>query len=412
MTSWLHGSVTPTCRVHCRRAASTVLTSWVPLVLDATGGEGFPSSPLPRYTLPMPPAVTLRDALPALYRPWLGDFFDRPTLVETRATCSDCAMCDKSGSADPTLAVAFFRPEIKCCSYHPTLPNYLVGATLGDASPASENGRRRLRAKIAGRVGVTPHWLAAPRKYLVLLNAARDSSFGRSDALLCPYYERSDGTCSIWENRESVCATFFCKHVAGAAGWAFWAAMRRYLEHVERTLARHLAKVVDPETTEPDLPRNLLTREDLEDRPPSDDDYARWWRAWAGREEAFYLACAARARSLGRGEFERLVDDGPGAVLLSAVRDRYDAVTAPKLATRLVKNPEMRALPGEGGVAVTTYSRYDSLLLSKDLFDAVSLFAGDPVDTVLERLKKEHDVDFPRDLLLTLQLQGVLTEPV
>jgi hypothetical protein len=355
---------------------------------------------------------TLRDVLPPLYGPLLPALFDRPAVVETRATCGDCAMCDKSGGATPSFELGFFRPDIKCCSYHPTLPNYLVGATLGDASGALETGRLRLRERIAGKIGVTPMWLAAPRKYLVLLAAARESSFGRSEALLCPYYERASGNCSVWQNRESVCATFFCKHVAGASGHAFWAAVRRYLEHVERTLARHVATTVAPETCEPDTPRNLLTREDLEDRPPGDADYLRYWGGWAGREESFYVECARRVRELSREDFARIVDDAGGRELLEEATRRHGDLTQPRLAARLVLNPAMRVVAGAGGVAVTTYSRYDSLFLSQDLRDALALFTKDePVDDVLERLRRDHDVDLPKELLLDLQLQGVMTAP-
>src|SRR3954447_23226054 len=181
---------------------------------------------------------TLRQKLPAIYGRLLPDFFDRPAIEETRATCDDCAMCDKgAGTAKPELVASFFRPDVKCCSYHPTLPNYLVGALLTDPAPELEEGRRRLREKIARRIGVTPFWLAAPRKYLVLLEAARQTSFGRAESLLCPYFERSSGRCTIWRHRESVCATFFCKHDGGAIAHSFWSALKKYLAHVERSLS-------------------------------------------------------------------------------------------------------------------------------------------------------------------------------
>jgi len=97
--------------------------------------------------------------MPPLYGPLLSGFFDRAPIDETRATCDDCAMCDKSGkpsSEGEGLETAFFQPDLKCCTYHPTLPNYLVGAVLSDASPELDGGKRRIRGKIAARIGVTP----------------------------------------------------------------------------------------------------------------------------------------------------------------------------------------------------------------------------------------------------------------
>jgi Fe-S-cluster containining protein len=361
----------------------------------------------------------LRDAMPPAYGPLLSSFFDRPTVAEPRATCDDCAMCDKSqppaAAAEPTgeaakdLETAFFHPVIKCCTYHPTLPNYLVGAILSDEAAELSQGKERVRAKIARRIGVTPYWLAAPRKYLVLLDAARESSFGRSEALLCPYYVKEGGRCSIWRHRESVCATFFCKHAAGATGHAFWTALRRYLFHVERSLARLAAHGVAPHLVEPDLPRNLLTRDDLEDKPPG--DYARIWQDWAGREEAFYVECKKRVDALDKDEFSRRVDDAAGKELLCAAAKAYEAVTAPKLGPRLVRRRDMRVVPAAGGVGVTTYSRYDSLFLTQDLYDLLGQFNDEPLDDVVARLSREHDVEIPRELLLELQLHGVLAPP-
>jgi Fe-S-cluster containining protein len=360
----------------------------------------------------------LRHHMPPAYRPLLSSFFDRTAIAEPRATCDDCAMCEKGDkgakvcreSEQKSFDTAFFRPDIKCCTYHPTLPNYLVGAILYESSSDLEEGRRRIVAKIAGRIGVTPHWVAAPRKYLVLLDSARESSFGRSDALVCPYYQREGGLCSIWRHRESVCATFFCKHGAGAAGHAFWTALRRYLFHVERTLAGLAARSVAPELVEPDLPRNRLTLEDLEDKPAS--DYARTWQGWAGREEEFYVACARRVATLERDDFERQVDDEVGQSLLAKAVAAYDAVAAPKLAERLVLNPDMRVVPAEGGVGVATYSRYDSLFLTRDLYELLKEFKDERLSSVVARLAREHDVEVPESLLLELQLLGVLTPPV
>src|SRR5450631_4114901 len=125
---------------------------------------------------------TFRDLLPAVYRVLLPAFFEREAIHEDKATCSDCAMCDKSSSngggsrsAGTGDGVSYFRPDTKCCTFQPHLPNYLVGALLRDADPALAEGQRRIRARIAQRVGVTPQWLAPGRKFSLLFEAARVS---------------------------------------------------------------------------------------------------------------------------------------------------------------------------------------------------------------------------------------------
>ncbi len=353
---------------------------------------------------------SLRSQMPEVYRAWLPPLFDRDAPEEPRATCSDCAMCSAGRQAPDGLEAGFFSPDIKCCSYHPTLPNYLVGAALADTSPERAAGQKRLRDKIEKRVGVTSVWLAAPRKYLVLYEAARSSSFGRSESLLCPYFDRDAKNCSIWPYRESVCATFFCKYGAGANGQAFWRALKRYLTHVEEALAKHASTVVRGTPPPPELPRLQLTQEDLEDKPPTRADYASFWGDHVGREEAFYLACADVVRGLGEDDIERIVHDETGKGLLADATATYEATLAPKLAPRLALNPTLKKHPTATGVGVTSYSVYDPLFLTQDLYDALSEFsAKETVTEVLARLLRDHEVELPEALLLEMQVHGVMT---
>jgi len=356
---------------------------------------------------------TLRQKLPAIYGRLLADFFDRPAIEETRATCDDCAMCDKgAANVKPEVVTAFFRPDVKCCSYHPTVPNYLIGALLADPAPELEEGRRRVREKIARRIGVTPHWLAAPRKFLVLLEASREASFGRAESLLCPYYERSTGRCTIWRHRESVCGTFFCKHNGGAVAHSFWTALKDYLSHVELRLSRYAARSVSMDVVDPDLPRLTLTLEDLEDRPPGEATYADSWRDWVGREEAFYVDCHRHVSELPHEEFVRVVQETGGKERLARVVALYDATSSPKLAKHLVLSPEMRVGQAPGGVTVTTYSRHDSLFLSDDLYGALKEFSPDePSLDVIARLARDRDLEMPEALLLQMQLHAVVVPP-
>jgi Fe-S-cluster containining protein len=355
---------------------------------------------------------TLRSILPMVYDARLPDMFDHPLVEEPRATCSDCAMCDKGAAPKSNVRAGFFHPEIKCCTYHPTLPNYLVGAALADTSPDFAEGRERLRAKLAQRIGVTPGWLGAPKKQHVLFQAARESSFGRAESLVCPYYIREGGKCGIWRFRESVCATFFCKHAAGKTSHEFWTAYKMVLIHIERALSRYALKSVDPEVVEPSLPLNKLTLEDLEDRPPLEESYASWWRAWVGREEEFYRACARAVEGLTKEAVFALIDDEEGRTRLAAMKEAYQAVTRPRLADKLTLEPNMTVVATDGGVVATAYSRYDPLFLTEDLYLALQEFsANETVHEVLARLVREHEVELPESLLLSMQMVGVMTRP-
>lgn len=358
-----------------------------------------------------PHAPSLRSLLPDAVKALVPDSFDQPLVPEPRATCGDCAMCSKSDDTESPLS-DFFRPDTKCCTYHPILPNYLVGALLANTDPSFDEGRRRIRAKIEQRIGVSPGWIRMPRKYEVLLEASR-AAFGRSTVLRCPYYEQTSGNCTIWRFRESVCSTFFCKHARGATAHTFWMALKGYLNVIEKTLSLWSSHAVCPEAREPVPPRTKLDVEDLEDRPPHPEVYEKLWAGWAGREEAFYVACFEHVRDISREDFAALVDDSEdGKEALERLASTYEAVTKPKLLPLLVVNPELKKDRVAGGVAVASYSRYDVLRLSDDLMAVLGeLKADEPVDAMIARMKRDHDVDVPRDLLIELQTHEVLVPP-
>jgi len=77
--------------------------------------------------------LAILDSLPVLYADLFPDFFRKEVPAETKATCAWCAMCPSSasGAVESVDGVSrLFRPDTKCCTYYPKLPNYLVGAIL------------------------------------------------------------------------------------------------------------------------------------------------------------------------------------------------------------------------------------------------------------------------------------------
>lgn len=371
--------------------------------------------------------ASLRDIFPAAHRHLLPAVFDHPEVTETRATCSDCAMCPRGPRAPNTIG---FEPSLKCCTYHPTLPNFLVGAILEDRSPTMVEGRRRIEQRIASRVGVTPQWLAPPRKQRVLLEAARGSSFGRSKVLLCPYFiEGASAACSIWPHREAVCSTFFCKHDAGAVGDAVWMATKQLLGHIELTLSQAALREIAPDTTEPKIPRQRLTLEDLEDRPPNADAYSGYWGEWEGREEDLYRQAYAWVRALTKADLARLLADDPddrGSMRIDDLQHRLEVLDRAEIPSTLIVNPAMHEsrVPNDDGTVATTYSIFDSQRLSPDLlaivheFDRDRLAAkvehGAPLPTVsqtLAQIQRERGVELPQDLLLALVRHEILIPP-
>ena len=354
---------------------------------------------------------SLRDKLAPIYRPLLSELFDRAEVNEPRATCDDCAMCDKGAGPD-ALKLDYFRPDTKCCTYYPSLPNYLVGAILSDPDPALDDGKRRIRERIALRTGVTPAWIAAPRLYTAISMAA-SGAFGRSKKMTCPYLT-DDARCSIWRHREAVCSTFFCKYNRGRRGYEFWSAMKMYLGNVEVELGQWAMKGIDSSLEDVRERKLRLTVEDIEGLPPREETYAAIWKDWLGREEELYIACYERVNAMTRDEFARVCDRSrDGTRHVKTLTQKWDRLLSDELPQSLIRNPKMlRVLPNGDNVVVTAFNANDSFALDKDLYDVLAMLDGKKsVEENLAWLAKEHGIELTSDLLNHLYIHGVLVAP-
>jgi hypothetical protein len=361
----------------------------------------------------------LRDALPPIYRDLLGEPFAEEVPAESKATCASCAMLEGGcgGAAVPPVdgRSRFFRPDTKCCTFHPRLPNYLLGAILASDDPALAEGRRRIAARVASRVGVTPEWLHPPRTFTLLYDGAR-GAFGRAKGLRCPFYEAEGGGCTIWAHRDAVCSTYYCKYVAGADGRRLWTAVKELVSLVEIQLARGALLELAPELLdrEPGM-RPAATPvgpEDIDGGPPPEAAYAAAWGAWAGREVELYRACDAWVRALGARDLDALLGLD-GRIGRRAVRRALDLARSPALP------PVLRLDPGatvawmpDGSVALGAYSELEAVALPGEAYRLLARFTGDaPVAAVRERLRAEEQADLSDDVLLELYRQRVLTPP-
>ena len=357
------------------------------------------------------------DSLPLLYRDLLPDFFRQEVPKETKATCATCAMCPSSasGTVDSVDGVSrLFRPDTKCCTYYPKLPNYLVGALLSDGRAELAEGRRRVEEKISRRVGATPQWVRPSARYNLLYRNSRQF-FGRAASMRCPYYEEQQGGCTIWPYREAVCSTFFCKYVAGADGRKLWMTLKTYLSVVEIQLTRYAVLQLLPEyilagRDKPDLSETPSV-EDLDDKPLPAKEYAALWRQWEGREADFYRACYDTVRVLTPAQVERML--GLDAVIeLKVLEKSHQGVVAPVLPRVLKFNPDATVKwLADGSVALGAYSDYDAVALPGVAYSLLVEFSGrEPVDAVRERLRERHQADLHEDILLELYRHRILME--
>lgn len=362
-------------------------------------------------TLPVANSV-LADFVPRMYRHLLTEALALPTPPERRATCDRCAMCAPDGSSAPSPA--YYAPDAKCCTFHPTLPPYAVGGILLSRDPRDAEGRARLIERIDSRIGVTPFGILPPPKTVVLQRVG-GLGFGRAQALLCPYFDRAEASCTVWSHRDAVCSTWFCKHERGRDGLDFWRELRRYLARVESVLSAHALHELGwdaerlaagpPATTE-------LDASALDDAPPSDAAYAALWGSWVGRERELYEETYRKVAALDADAFERL----GGLELrlaLERLQARHRAMTDPTLPDPLVKNPGMRIERApDGAVVVTAYVASDPIRLRKAVWDALDHFDGHAAnEAVMDAIAAAAGFRFSRELLRGLYHHRILVGP-
>jgi Fe-S-cluster containining protein len=163
---------------------------------------------------------------------------------EPLATCAHCAMAARVHGPPDGIA---FTARARCCTYHPTLPNWLAGRAL----QRGDLGAERIRARLGDPEGVEPLCIAPGRARADAWRSRRDDAFGRDASLTCPFWAEGDLGCSIHRDRNAVCRTWFCKVERGARGHAAWMELKTLRTDLEHRLAERCVADGRPPASEP-----------------------------------------------------------------------------------------------------------------------------------------------------------------
>lgn len=342
--------------------------------------------------------------LPAPLDAWAAELLAAPPPNERHATCDRCAMCASPGGDAPPPQRVRFSPQVRCCTYRPQLVNHLLGRLL-----AVEPVATTLAARLSDGE-TTPLGLRVAPAYQLLYRHASAQSFGRAESLRCPHV-RDDGRCDIWSARPAVCATWFCKHERGALGGRLWTSLRDCFVAAERALAlwclgelglggtvqREALAAWEQDRFDPDA---LDGRSDPE-------NVARLWGEWAGREVAFYRACADAVAGLGWADVERI---GGSELASLAARAREASLAHEDLSLPAGLATGRFSVTGshQGRVCLQTYSEFDPLEVSPDVLALVARCDGGSPDEVAEAHAAAGGRRPDRRLLRTLVDFGVL----
>ncbi|HVK60576.1 MAG TPA: hypothetical protein VM432_03450 [Bdellovibrionales bacterium] len=165
----------------------------------------------------------------SFYARWFGPFFPEAPK-EPLATCSNCAMvgCRSEKSRDPGP----FSPDLKCCTYFPYLPNFSIAELLAKkSSTALSLLKSAPQDGVLVPLGLFP---IGDRRF----RQAESDDFGRDPRLACPFL--SEGSCQIWEQRPTVCASYHCFSVQAEKGLEYWWTNEQLGNQLEWVLAHEI----------------------------------------------------------------------------------------------------------------------------------------------------------------------------
>lgn len=200
---------------------------------------------------------------------------------ERRSTCMSC----------PRIITDHYRPDYRCCTYQPSVPNYALGLALQTPS-----GEKPVRKLIEGGFVLPEGSLHTPQEWYQYLKVTSSEKFGNNETVLCPLLDPATGFCNIYAFRNSVCSTFYCLHDHGNSGSRFWDRMQELVGQVEAVLQQWALVEVGF-----DLDRYFATLNRLSDNlaqiPQKGGGWTikarkQLWGDWFGKETDLLLACA------------------------------------------------------------------------------------------------------------------------
>jgi Fe-S-cluster containining protein len=238
--------------------------------------------------------------IPEVYRKLLPKELLKAEIRETKATCGDC-----NWSA--------YQKHLKCCTYEPYLPNYLVGA-LFESEATSASALMAMRGKIDQRQFSLPIGMTASVKYQVTFNHREENDFGNREDWLCPYYNKEKQNCGIWKNRSAVCTTFFCQSSYGVMGMEFWKQMNDYLTYVEMAIMEEILVHLDFSPRQLSDCLQFLNRHEgsateMKAHSLTEAKARKLWNGYYDEQEAFFRKTYKMASEMGPKQFREAIGE-------------------------------------------------------------------------------------------------------
>ncbi len=222
-----------------------------------------------------------RQTFPGIWRVMMPPQLMQLRFPEERA--ARCMNCPKS-------CYEAWRPDYRCCTYHPRISNFLLG--LACRTPEGDKAVDELLQ----RGMVLPEGMhSSPKQWLDFIDDEQNDLFGKSQKILCPMLDPVKGLCRVHAFRNSVCSTYFCDKDHGHAGEMFWSQIQTLGTQIEMRLAQWALKTIGF-----DVAASLRALDELApnikrisaEKGWHPDALKKIWGQGWGREKDILLACA------------------------------------------------------------------------------------------------------------------------
>jgi len=339
---------------------------------------------------------------PDLYAPWIRELLGGAVPAETGANCAECPMAAPVAPGEPGV----FDRHLKCCTFFPVFPNYLVGRILGSGSLAGSPMRSIVEGRADVPAAVTPLGVGGDHRHTLLYRQG-GVDFGRDRTMRCPFLAddaaRDVTYCSVWSERQSTCTTYYCRFVAGRRGVEFWNYLNRFLTDVEDALRWWCALRMD-------LPVEVLAR--LDDRQRTNVGQAPGpgpdlWGPWSGRRAEYFERTADLVAEL---SWPDVLGIGGAVVELTSrlVREAWTRMTSDELPPRLRVGEYTIVATMEGRLRVVAHNPHDPVDVPTDLIRALHRFHGCSPAEGIRRIREADGLSVTPELVRTLLDQGIL----
>lgn len=267
----------------------------------------------------------LKHQLPPIYQNLLPLDLLQQNVVETKATCSSCYR-----SKPDRRQKYHYKDNLKCCTYYPFMPNYLIGALLNDKAEEWMPAQKLILEMIGKRKFSIPMGLMATGEYQEKFSSRTEFDFGQKEDLLCPYYDSNNNQCSVWKYRGSVCLSFFCVSDFKKSGMSYWEILKEYLGYIEMTLAEEVISRLGYNPKEVISQVELLEIYDFDEpwkkeNTLSEERFNDFWKNHVSKEKEFYLSAYEVVMKMTKKDFQELLGER-GHFLQDELIEKYTRV--------------------------------------------------------------------------------------